>query len=85
MKKFNYVVKDELGIHARPAGLLAKTAQQFESKITIEKKGNSSDAKKIMAILTMGIKCGEEVTVIFEGNDEEKAYKELQKFFSEQL
>ena len=85
MKKFNYVVKDELGIHARPAGLLAKAAQQFESKITIESKGKSSDAKKIMAILTMGIKCGEEVTVLFEGIDEDKACKELQKFFSEQL
>lgn len=85
MKKFNYVVKDELGIHARPAGLLAKTAQQFESKITIENKGKSSDAKKIMAVLTMGIKCNEEVVVTIEGNDEEKAYKELQKFFSEQF
>ncbi len=85
MKKFNYVVKDELGIHARPAGLLAKTAQQFESKITLENKSKSADAKKIMAILTMGIKCGEDVTLTFEGNDEEKAYNALHKFFSEQL
>lgn len=85
MKKFNYVIKDQLGIHARPAGLLVKATQQFESKVTIENKGKSTDAKKIMAILTMGIKCGEEVAVTIEGNDEEKAYKELHKFFTEQL
>lgn len=85
MKKFNYVVKDALGIHARPAGLLAKATQPFESKITIENKGKITDAKKIMAILSMGIKCGEEVIVTIEGNDEEKAYIELQKLFTELL
>lgn len=85
MKKFNHVVKDELGIHARPAGLLAKTTQKFEANVTIESKGKKADAKKIMAILSMGIKCGDEVVVTIEGNDEENTYKELQKFFSEHL
>lgn len=85
MKKFNYVIKDAIGIHARPAGLLAKATQQFESKVTIGSKEKNSDAKKIMAILSMGIECGDEVAVTIEGKDEEQAYKELYKFFSEQL
>ena len=37
MKTFDYTVKDELGIHARPAGLLVKEAKNFTSKITIKK------------------------------------------------
>ncbi len=85
MKKFNYVIKDALGLHARPAGMLAKAAQQFESKINMENKGKSIDAKKIMMILGAGIKCGEEVAVIIEGSDEDKAYTELHKFFTAQL
>jgi phosphocarrier protein HPr len=85
MKKINYLIKDKIGIHARPAGLLVKMAQKYESKVTIESKGNSSDAKKLMAVLSMGIKCGDEVIMTIEGNDEEQVYKELNKFFSEQL
>lgn len=85
MKKFNYVIKDSLGIHARPAGLLVKAAQQFESIINIDCKAKRADAKKIMALLSMGIKCNDEVVITIEGNDEEKAFTELQKFFKEQL
>ena len=40
MKTFEYTIKDELGIHARPAGLLVKEAKKFESECTITKDGN---------------------------------------------
>ena len=36
MKEFKYVIKDEIGIHARPAGQLVKEAKAFTSKITLE-------------------------------------------------
>ncbi|MDO5577494.1 MAG: HPr family phosphocarrier protein [Fibrobacter sp.] len=85
MKKFNYIIKDQIGIHARPAGLLVKMVQKFQSVVTIECKGKSTDAKKLMAVLSMGIKCGDEVTVIMEGNDEEQVHKELYQYFCEQL
>ena len=48
MKEFMYTVKDEQGIHARPAGMLAKEAKKYESKITIYKDEKSAlilDAK----------------------------------------
>ena len=35
MKQFQYTIKDELGVHARPAGLLVKLAKQYASAITI--------------------------------------------------
>ena len=58
MKTFEYVIKDELGIHARPAGMLAKTAKNYESEITISKGEKSVVCTKLMALMGLGVKCG---------------------------
>ena len=47
MKSFSYTVKDELGIHARPAGMLVKEVKNFQSKVTLEKDGKSVDASRL--------------------------------------
>ena len=85
MKKFVCTIKDEVGIHARPAGMLAKTAKEFESTITIEKGDKSAVATKLMAVMGLGIKCGDEVTVICEGADEEAAAAKIEEFFTANL
>ena len=85
MKTFAYTIQDEVGIHARPAGLLAKKAKEFESTIMLEKGGKSVNATKLMAVMGLGIKCGDTVTVTVEGGDEEAAYEEMQAFFAENL
>lgn len=85
MKTFNYVIKDEIGIHARPAGLLAKEVKAFESKVTISKNGKSAEAKKLMMLMGLGVKCGDEVTVTVEGADEEAAFEAVKKFFETNL
>lgn len=85
MKVFNYVIKDEIGLHARPAGMLVKEAKNYESKITIAKGGKSVEATKLMAIMGLGVKCGDTVEVTVEGNDEETAFQGIQKFFEENL
>lgn len=85
MKSFTYTIKDEVGIHARPAGLLAKKAKEFESVITVDRNGKTASATKLMALMGLGVKCGETVTVTVEGSDEEKAAAEMEKFFSENL
>ena len=46
MKSFSYTVKDELGIHARPAGMLVKEVKNFKSKVTLEKDGKVIDATR---------------------------------------
>ena len=51
MVSFNYVIKDEIGIHARPAGMLAKEAKAFESKITLAAKGKEADVTRLMAVM----------------------------------
>lgn len=85
MKSFNYVIKDEIGIHARPAGLLAKKAKEVTSKITITCSGKSAEATRLMALIGLGVKCGNEVTVTIEGEDEEQAVGVMEKFFQENL
>ena len=83
MKSFTYVVKDELGIHARPAGLLVKEAKQFASTITLECGEKKAAAKGLMGVMGMAVKQGNEVVVIAEGEDEDAAIAALEAFFKE--
>lgn len=85
MKKFNYVIKDELGIHARPAGMLVKMAKQYESAVEIRKGEKNVRASQLLMLMSLGVKQGEEVTVSIEGEDEDQAYKELNAFFETNL
>ncbi len=85
MKTFNYTIKDELGIHARPAGVLAKTAKSLDSQITITKGEKSAIATKLMAVMGMGIKCGDTVTVTVDGGDEAKSEQTIKNFFETTL
>ena len=85
MKEFQYTVKDACGIHARPAGLLVKTVKGFASTATLEKNGKSCDMRKLMALMGMGVKQGETVTIKVEGDDEEAAAEAIQKFLSENV
>lgn len=85
MRTFTYIIKEETGIHARPAGLLTKEARKYESKITVHANGKSADATKLMALMTLGVKCADAVEVTVEGSDEERAYEGLQVFFEQNL
>ena len=81
MKNFQYKVMDPVGIHARPAGLLVKEAMKYNSNITLEKEGKVVDAKRIMAVMGLGVKQGQEVMVKADGADEDAAIATLQEFF----
>lgn len=85
MKSFDYTITNEIGIHARPAGILAKKAKEYASRITITKGGKTAEAQKLMAVMSLGVKKGETVTVSAEGEDEEKAVADMETFFKENL
>ena len=85
MKQFQYTIKDELGVHARPAGLLVKLAKQYTSTITLEKNGKTCDMRKLMALMGMGVKQGDTVTIKVEGDDEAACAEAIQKFLSENV
>ena len=85
MKTMKYVIRDEVGIHARPAGMLVKEAKKYQSKITITKEGKTVEASKLMAVMSLGVKCGQTVQVAVEGPDEEEAAAGIQAFFEANL
>lgn len=85
MQTFKYTVKDELGIHARPAGLFVKEASAFPCKITVAKDGREADAKDIMSVMGLGVKYGQEITVTAVGEQEETAIGAIRAFLEEHL
>ena len=85
MKEFSYVIQDNEGIHARPAGLLVKEAQKYAADIKIRKGTKQADAKRLFSVMSLATKKGEQVTVQIEGPDEENSIQSLQAFFRENL
>ena len=85
MKNFSYVITDEIGIHARPAGLLVKEAKKYASKVVIKANGKSAEATRLMAIMGLGVKCGQTVEVEVTGDDEDTAFEGMKAFFEENL
>ena len=85
MKQFEYTIRDPLGIHARPAGLLAREAKRFTSVCTLEKRGQVRKLTQLMLLMSMGVKQGDTVTVRVEGADEDEAITALKTFFETHL
>ncbi len=85
MKEFKYVITDPQGIHARPAGVLVKQAASYACQVLIGKDGKEVDAKRIMGVMSLGVKAGMEVTVKCDGEGEDTAIAELETFFKENL
>ena len=85
MSEFSYTIKDEAGIHARPAGMLVKAMQAFESEILLSSGDKTINCKKLFALMGLGIKCGETVTISANGADAETAIAAAQKFMQENL
>ncbi|PCG18791.1 HPr family phosphocarrier protein [Brachyspira sp. G79] len=85
MTSFNYTIKNINNIHARPLSDLAKIAKDSKCcVIIIDSKQNKKDVKKIIGIMQLNLKIGDEVTVSIEGNDkilEDKAKENIFNFF----
>ena len=85
MTEITYTITDPEGIHARPAGVLVKEAAKFTSKVTIAKDEKEVDAKRILGVMGLGVKCGQEIVLKTEGEDEDAAIEALGKFLEENL
>ena len=85
MKEFKYTITDELGIHARPAGLLVKKAGEFQAKVILATNGKEVDAKRVLGVMGLGAKKGMEVVIKADGADEDAAIKALSDFMKENL
>ena len=85
MKSFTYTITDQKGMHARPAGMLVKKAKKFPCDIRIEANGKGADARKMFAVMGLGIKAGDTVTITAAGDQEEAAAAELEAFLKQSL
>lgn len=84
MIEFDYIIKDEIGIHARPAGLLVKRVKELGHPVTVAKNDKVADATRLMAIMQLGVKHGDTVHVTVDTEDEASA-QEIKAFFEENL
>lgn len=85
MVKQKVRIKNPTGLHLRPAGVLCKEAIQFKSAIMFEFDGVISNAKSVLSVLGACVKCGNEIELICEGEDEQAALRRLVEIINEGL
>ena len=78
-------IKNEIGLHARPAALFVQTGNKFLSDIMIKKAGKTVNAKSIMGVMAMGISKGEMIEIIIDGPDEENAISAIEDLINVKL
>ncbi|MDZ7718993.1 MAG: HPr family phosphocarrier protein [Balneolaceae bacterium] len=75
------VVKNESGLHARPASTLVKTASNFKSDFFIKMYGYKVNGKSILGVMTLAAESGAEMELVLEGPDEEEALEKISDLF----
>lgn len=85
MKTFSYAIKNTSGIHARPAGVLARMAEEFDSKIIISKNEKSTELKKLISVMQLNVMYNDTVKITINGADENKAFSYIKAYFEENL
>lgn len=83
MKEIKIVIKDEAGMHARPASLVCKEAAKYESESTITYKDKTVNLKSILGVMSLGVPSTSTVTIKVDGEDEEKAFDSILNVFKE--
>ncbi len=81
MYKEVITVENKLGLHARPAALLVKTASKFPCHIELEKDGLKVNGKSIMGVMMLAAEKGSQITIIADGEKEEEAVKSIVELF----
>ncbi|MEM3573790.1 MAG: HPr family phosphocarrier protein [Nitrososphaeria archaeon] len=74
-----FVIKNKVGLHARPASVLVQAANKFKSDIKIEKDGKEVSAKSILGVLSLGAEKGSVISVTIDGPDEDEAIKTIEE------
>ncbi len=77
MRSEKVTILNETGLHARPASVFVNTAAKFKSELMIQKGEKQVNAKSILAVLSLGISKGTEITISAQGSDEEEAVSKL--------
>ena len=83
MLEIKYRIDDEMGLHARPAGLLVKLAAKYKSDIQLGTPAKMVNAKRIIGVMALTLKQGAEMIMTFSGEDEEEATAAVKAFLEE--
>jgi phosphocarrier protein len=83
MKTIELVIKDEAGMHARPASLVCKEAAKYQSESTITFKDKTVNLKSILGVMSLGVPSKSTVTIKVEGDDELEAFDNIYRIFKE--
>ena len=76
----NVIIKNETGLHARPAASLVRFVKKFDESIEIILDNKVADAKSIFNVMSLGISKGMEITLRVDGENEEKTLGEVVNF-----
>jgi phosphocarrier protein len=82
MAETKLIVRNEVGLHARPAALFVDKARGFDSEITVACDGRTANAKSILGVLALGAEQGAEITVRAEGEDAPQALEALRELLN---
>lgn len=85
MIEFLHTVKDPNGIHARPAGLLAKEALQYQSEITVKIGERYANMKGLFSMMSLAVKSGDSITISVSGKDEEVAARAIREYLEKNI
>lgn len=83
MTGFDYTLKNPMGLHMRPAGVMVKRLADVPCEVTLRCGQRSANAKRIFSVMSLAAKCGETVTVEVSGENEQDVAGELEIFFKE--
>ena len=83
--KKDIIIKNELGLHARPAALFVQTANKFDSDIYVEKNGEKVNGKSIMGLMMLAAEKGSKIVLTIKGDDAAKALFALEKLLSDKF
>ncbi len=75
-------IKNKLGLHARPAALLAQTASKYESRVLLIKDGQEIDCKSILGIMMLAIAYGSDIDIHVDGIDEDNAMAKIENLIN---
>ena len=85
METQTFTIRNRLGLHARAAALLVKTANRFVSEVTLEKDGVEVNGKSIMGILMLAASKGSKITLKVDGKDSSQAIQVLGKLIEDRF
>ena len=77
MTEAQITVRNETGLHSRPADLFVRTAKLYTAGVTVKKGEKSADAKNILKVILLNVSQGDSITIRADGPDEQQAVSEL--------